>query len=159
MDLQLDDIGLGVILLRCTPPSYKIAYLLSSFSPGVYDIDFRPDCRHLRCRLSLRSPFRSRLFVTHHRSVLLGRKTVYVSGIALFGLFSLIQSLVHNPVGFFVTRALSGVGAAMIFASTSGKRPTIHRPSFMPLMEQADHEPTSLQALLLKTRHLVANSL
>ncbi|KAJ9099834.1 hypothetical protein QFC21_003835 [Naganishia friedmannii] len=51
---------------------------------------------------------------------ILGRKTVYVSGIAIFGLFSLVQSPVHNPAGFFITRALSGVGAAMIFASTSG---------------------------------------
>lgn len=60
------------------------------------------------------------VFVTANFA-LLGRKTVYILGLAIFGLFSLGQSLVRNPPGFFVTRALSGVGAAMIFATTSGK--------------------------------------
>ncbi|KAJ9099816.1 hypothetical protein QFC21_003816 [Naganishia friedmannii] len=49
-----------------------------------------------------------------------GRKAVYLVGIALFGIFSLVASFMHNPEGFFINRAMSGLGVAMILASNAG---------------------------------------
>ncbi|KAJ9118223.1 hypothetical protein QFC22_004130 [Naganishia vaughanmartiniae] len=51
---------------------------------------------------------------------LMRRKAVYLVGIALFGIFSLVASFMPNPEGFFINRAVSGLGVAMILASNAG---------------------------------------
>lgn len=51
-----------------------------------------------------------------------GRKPIFLAGIATFGIFVLIASFMRNEVGFFICRALSGIGAAMLSVSNAGTR-------------------------------------
>jgi MFS family permease len=52
-----------------------------------------------------------------------GRKAVFLWGVVLFGVSTLVSSLMRNQIAFFVFRGLMGVGLGMIAASSAGKIP------------------------------------
>jgi MFS family permease len=50
-----------------------------------------------------------------------GRKAVFLWGVVVFGVFTLVSSFMKNQIAFFVCRGLLGIGAAMIGGSNVGE--------------------------------------
>ncbi|KAJ9126373.1 hypothetical protein QFC24_002110 [Naganishia onofrii] len=60
------------------------------------------------------------LLVTGRAADIYGRKAVFSLGIILFGMFNLISGFMPARMGVFMCRAMTGVGAAMIYTSNAG---------------------------------------
>jgi MFS family permease len=50
-----------------------------------------------------------------------GRRKVFLAGVSTFTTFALISSFMKSDVGFFICRAITGMGSAMMNASNAGK--------------------------------------
>lgn len=113
------------LLAVVSAPSSIFRYLTSltkfAFSSGLHIARCRSCSRHYRyalfsCPLS---PIVQEMLLDSFSA---GRKPIFLAGIATFGIFVLIASFMRNEVGFFICRALSGIGAAMLSVSNAGTR-------------------------------------